>query len=280
VFARTPALNPAFAIAEALWLLAGSNEAAVLHYWFPGLPKFQGDGPTYPGAYGHRLRRQFGVDQIRRAYEALSANPDTRQVVLQIWDVTTDLPGSNGAPRGQDIPCNVCSMLKLRDSRLDWTQIMRSNDLYRGLPHNIVQFTMLQEVLAGWLGVDVGRYHHWSDSLHAYRSDGDEFACRPTGRIERNTDSLAVEAAAGLQLIEEMYARLVQLTARDLTREAALRLAAMPDAPPGYANFLRLLAADSARRRKWREESAALMADCTNPQLQQLWSAWVRRIGS
>lgn len=46
---------------------------------------------------------------------------------------------------------------------------MRSNDVHRGLPYNVVQFTTLQEVMAGWLGLEVGGYHHWSDSLHLYR---------------------------------------------------------------------------------------------------------------
>src|ERR1035437_3254192 len=62
-------------------------------------------------------------------------------------------------------------MLKLRNGKLYWTQIMRSNDLFRGTPYNFVQFTMLQELLAGWLGVTMGSYTQLSDSLHVYESD-------------------------------------------------------------------------------------------------------------
>ena len=45
---------------------------------------------------------------------------------------------------------------------------MRSNDIVFGLPYNFLQFTFLQEIIAGWLNVDVGEYMHISDSLHMY----------------------------------------------------------------------------------------------------------------
>src|SRR6266511_135376 len=92
IVSRRPVINPAFGIAEVVWLLAGSKNAEVLNYWFPRLPEFAGGGPTYEGAYGYRLRKQFSVDQVRRACEALSSNPATRQVVLQYWDARADLP--------------------------------------------------------------------------------------------------------------------------------------------------------------------------------------------
>jgi thymidylate synthase len=136
VLSRQPAINPAFAIAETLWILAGSNDANVLNYWFPGLPEFRGEGPVYSGAYGDRLRKHFGIDQVRRACEVLAANPASRQVVLQLWDGCSDLPNPDGAPRCADVPCNVVSLLKVRDGQLEWTQIMRSNDV-EGVPESV-----------------------------------------------------------------------------------------------------------------------------------------------
>ena len=62
-------------------------------------------------------------------------------------------------------------MLKVRDGALEWTQILRSNDVFRGLPYNFVQFTMMQEIMAGWLNLRVGSYNQLSDSLHIYDSD-------------------------------------------------------------------------------------------------------------
>ncbi len=115
---RRPAANPAFAIAEALWIIWGRNDDALPVFFNPKFPQFNGPGPEYAGAYGHRLRRAFGFDQLIRAAEALTANRSTRQVVLQIWDADADLPPSDGSPRRGDVPCNVMAMLKVRDDRL------------------------------------------------------------------------------------------------------------------------------------------------------------------
>ncbi|MCP4975525.1 MAG: hypothetical protein GY931_05140, partial [Maribacter sp.] len=150
IAARSPAISPAFAIAEVFWILSGDNKAGFMNFWNPSLPKFSGTGDIYHGAYGHRIKKQFGVDQLEIAYLALSNNPETRQVVIEIWDPRTDLPDSKGDPVAADIPCNICSMPKIRNSKLEWLQVMRSNDVLLGLPYNIIQFTTLQEIVAGW----------------------------------------------------------------------------------------------------------------------------------
>jgi thymidylate synthase len=278
VVSRCPAINPAFAIADVLWMLAGSNDAGVLNFWFPRLPEFAGEGPTYAGAYGHRLRRHFGIDQVKQACDALSSDPKSRQVVLQLWDTRLDLPHADGVPRCADVPCNVMSLLKVREGRLEWTQIMRSTDLYRGLPYNLVQFTVLQEVMAGWLGLDVGGYHHWSDSLHIYLDSAAKFSCCEEVEPAGNSDSLAVSMERGQALIGDLYRRMVALTSPELTDPQLLEIISMPDAPVGYLNVLRVLGAESARRRARYDQAEAAMSSCTNPQLVQVWSAWMERV--
>jgi thymidylate synthase len=139
-----------------------------------------------------RLRKHFGFDQLERAYLALRANEASRQLVLQIWDPRVDLPNEDGSPSSTDVPCNVVAILKVRNRRLEWTQIMRSNDVFRGLPHNIVQFTSLQEIFAGWLGVELGTYNHISDSLHFYKADGPMSQRLQPTAVPTNSDHLAL----------------------------------------------------------------------------------------
>lgn len=279
VAARQPPINPAFAIAEVIWILAGSNESAVLNYWFPRLPQFSGEGPTYAGAYGHRLRHHFGIDQVKRACDVLAANPDSRQVVLQLWDVKEDLPGSIGEPRSHDIPCNIVSLLKVRDSRLEWTQVMRSNDLYRGLPYNLVQFTTLQEVMAGWLNLELGSYHHWSDSLHVYAGDTKTFTSADVPS-ERNMDSLAMPTEQGNSLIVDLFARLQTLIRPSLSQNNVSELALLKDAPMAYRNLLAVLGAESARKRGFVDLAESLASSCTNRQLFQAWNRWNAWVGA
>src|SRR5258705_6486416 len=44
VIARQPAMNPAFAIADVIWMLNGRSESAFVNFWNRQLPKFAGDG--------------------------------------------------------------------------------------------------------------------------------------------------------------------------------------------------------------------------------------------
>jgi hypothetical protein len=106
----------------------------------------------------------------------------------------------------------------------------------------------------------------------------DEFSCGIPVAEETNTDSLALPIDRGEQIISEMYRRMIMLTAPSLNETQIAEIATMDEAPGGYRNLLRVLAADSARRRGRPDQAQALMADCTNPQLVQVWSAWLERV--
>lgn len=277
IVSRTPAINPAFAIAEVVWILSGRHDSAFLNYWNPKLPQFAGTGKTYHGAYGFRLRKHFGIDQLERAYYALLNNPDTRQVVLQIWDASNDFPLTNGRPADSDIPCNVCSFAKIRGGKLEWTQILRSNDLFLGVPHNFVQFTSLQEILAAWLNVEVGAYRHISDCLHIYARDHQDVRNSVQISAEQNNDFLKFTKSDSDVLFREMSKRMDCITSALLTQRKLRNLANSCDFPKELHNWFLLVAADCARRRKWINLSYELMSGCSNPALKQLWDRWLAR---
>jgi len=277
IHSRLPAINPAFALAEVFWILSGSNDAHLINYWNPSLPKFAGNDDYYHGAYGYRLRKQFGVDQIERAYVALKNMPESRQVVIQTWDPKTDLPNEDGAPVSPDIPCNICSILKVRNGRLEWLQIMRSNDFYLGMPYNVIQFTMLQELLAGWLGVDVGAYHQVSDSLHIYESDWEELDASSEQLDIVNTDSLATTKEQFDVILKNIYETMHKLIDKNLNKKSFCQLLDSQRLPEAYRNILVTIAADSARRRGWAEQMQWASKNCTNPILTYLWNSWLCR---
>lgn len=288
VLSRLTPINPAFAIAEVVWIARGRNDSAFLNNWNSQLPKYAGHGDTYHGAYGFRLRRQFGLDQLERAYLALSNNPDSRQVVLQIWDSELDLPAEDGGAVNPDIPCNLLSLLKIREGKLEWMQIMRSNDLYRGVPYNFVQFTSLQEVMAGWLGVEVGTYNHLSDSLHIYDEDIHKAYSRSMlpepvrPRLEAcpNTDSLAVPIEISELAFSHLEQRIEWLASETRTRQELeiIGTQSEPTLPKAYYNLLLVLGAEAARRRGWVDISRSLMANNDNPMLQQAWKHWAKEL--
>jgi thymidylate synthase len=262
------------------WILAGRNDSKFINYWNKELPRFAGQDDNYHGAYGYRLRRQFGLDQLERAFTALDKNPDSRQIVLEIWDSKEDFPAVDGSPVSKDIPCNVCSMLKVRDGRLEWMQIMRSNDLFLGTPHNFVQFTMLQEIIAGWLGLDIGGYGHFSDSLHAYEvydDEVDKYSIAQTVPISTNPDRLGLRKAESDIVLQKVMNISEMLTAPDLSITEFKDLCALDELPEGYRNLIFIMAADGARRRDWGTDMDRVASNCTNPALQTAWDGWRRR---
>ena len=275
---RRPALNPALALAEVVWIMTGRRDLAFLEFWSREYRKYAGDGPKLHGAYGYRIRRHLSIDQLDRAFRALSSNPDTRQVVLQIWDSEVDMPNPDGTPADNDIPCNVVSMPKVRDGRLEWLQVIRSNDVFRGLPYNLVQFTSLQEILAGWLNVECGTYNQVSDSLHVYERDtASVLATEPLPDAVFNTDSLALPRDESDQVFKELEGRIEKLIDPDLRPEVLRGLASWDSAPEAYRNMMTVLVAETFRRRGDTDSAVEAMSSCTNPAYQQLWTQWLAR---
>ncbi len=153
-------LNPAFAVAEALWILSGSDDPWIFTY-NRGLAQYADHG-RLQGAYGPRMRRWHGVDQLDHVRRLLQRDPDSRQAVIALYDPSRDTRGH------RDVPCTLSYRFFVRDGRLEMHTTMRSNDVWLGLPYDLFTATLLQEVLAGWLGVELGGYHHHVDSLHLY----------------------------------------------------------------------------------------------------------------
>jgi thymidylate synthase len=157
-------LNPAFAAAEAVWILSGSDDPWIYQY-NQRLAAYADNGRLM-GAYGPRLRRWHGtIDQLAQIRRLLSADPASRQAVIQLFDPATDFQGY------KDVPCTLGYRFFLRDGLLHMHTTMRSQDLWLGFCYDIFTATLLQELLAGWLGAGVGDYHHHVDSLHLYERD-------------------------------------------------------------------------------------------------------------
>jgi thymidylate synthase len=278
IASREPAINPAFAIAEVVWILNGRNDSAFLNFFNPRLPTFAGEGETYHGAYGYRLCSSLGFDQIQKAISALRNNQDSRQIVLQIWDGRTDFPHSDGSSQSQDIPCSILALLKIRNGMLEWTQVMRSNDLFLGLPHNLIQFTTLQEVIAGRIGVKLGEYNHLSDSLHLYEQDGHILNKTRKQVCPLNNDQLDVPLEDSERLFCELAKNVEKIVDPSIGSVALLGELRTSQFPQSYVNLLAILVADGCRRRKNLVEAEQAANVCTNPCLRFVWKRWAERV--
>lgn len=276
VYDRMPPISIGFALAEVVWIMNGEERSEVINYWNPKLAEFAGDGDTYYGAYGKRIRSHFGFDQLEKAYYALQNTPESRQVVIQIYDVEKDFPVDNGMSRSKDIPCNICSLLKVRDGKLEWSQIMRSNDILLGMPYNFVQFTSLQEILAGWLGLEVGSYIHYSDSLHLYCRDLDNIGIGKEPELE-NLDSLSVGRNESERIFREIYNRMTALTNRSISDKEIFSLAQLKSEYIAYNNIMLIIAAYVAKKLHHNDLVDELVCKCENEAYTAMWNRWANK---
>ena len=273
---RWEPISPSFALAEIIWILSGSNDAKLLNTWNPALPKYAGYNDVYHGAYGYRIRKNNGFDQLERAYNALRNNAQSRQVVISIWDARIDMPNEKGEPADSDIPCNICSFLKVRQGKLDWTQMMRSNDIHRGFPYNVIQYTTLQEILAGWLGLEVGTYTHYSDSLHYYTTDCFEI----NGNIDicsNNTDSLNTTKEQFDEIISKMYQLMQIMAFHNISEQELTDLVSLSLENEAYDNIMAMITLYIAHKKGYNHLEQKLLSTCTNKVYCDMWNAWLNR---
>lgn len=155
--------KPFSALGELLWYLKGSNKLEFIEYYISKYKEESPNGKTIFGAYGPRLFNQRGQNQIQNVTRLLRTNPSSRRAVIQLFDAQ-DLEKLDR----KEIPCTCTLQFFIRNNKLHMVTTMRSNDVYLGLPHDIFTFTMIQELLARDLGINLGSYSHFIGSLHLY----------------------------------------------------------------------------------------------------------------
>jgi thymidylate synthase len=161
-------------VGELLWYLSANSGLDQIRYYIDDYDQYSDDGKTLSGAYGPRIFSEARVtggaapnDEWRRIITALRERPGSRNAIIQIY------ANADGRSDGKDIPCTCTLHFVIRKKRLHLHVHMRSNDALKGMPHDVFSFSMLQEIAARELGVEVGTYQHSVASLHLYDDDED-----------------------------------------------------------------------------------------------------------
>lgn len=158
--------NPFFHLMESLWMLGGKNDVAFPAAFAKQIAEYSDDGEILHGAYGHRWRMFFGIDQIAYIINLLRCDLRTRRAVLTMWDAA-DLDVADAG--GKDVPCNTHAYFSAVRGVLDMTVCCRSNDaIWGAYGANAVHFSMLQQFIAEAIGVPIGALYQVSNNLHIY----------------------------------------------------------------------------------------------------------------
>ncbi len=204
--------NPYFHFFESLWMLAGRNDTEYPCRFVKRMSQYSDNGSTFHGAYGHRWRNHFSIDQLQVVVEMLKANPDDRRAIVSMWDANVDGLGRTG----KDYPCNLQALFRIEEGVLNMTVTNRSNDIIWGaFGANAVHFSYLLEFMAIAIGVPVGRYYQFSNNFHAYKDTFEQCKDIKGGRVNPyeeqqgikhvpliNTDLVSWHADLGMFLSE------------------------------------------------------------------------------
>lgn len=140
---------PRTAAAEVAWFLQGDPKADFIAGYAPIWDKFLEEDGTVNGAYGPRWRSHFGRDQLGDAIEALVASPSDRRIYISTWDPAVD---GLGRP-SKCVPCPVGFTLSVTAGRLSSTLLIRSSDVFVGLPYDVMGHALLMSAIQASLAM-------------------------------------------------------------------------------------------------------------------------------
>jgi len=158
------------AIARFVWMMAANNRLADIEfYWDLKVSKFTDDGYTVPGSsYGARMfNASPGLDQIEAVIKRLKEDHSTRRAAVSIYHPIDAIRES------RDIPCTFGIFYHIRENKLVSTVVMRSNNAFILLPYNIFEFSLLAEIIAKEVGVEMGPMYYNALSMHIYEEHYD-----------------------------------------------------------------------------------------------------------
>ena len=154
-------LNYRFMVAEWLWIWFGRDDVATIKKYNKVIVQFSDDGISFNGAYGKAIMPSWPY-----AMSALQHDENTRQSVIQIYRQPTR--------KTKDVACTLSYQFLLREGKLHLTVTMRSSDIWLGLPYDMFNASMLLNIAAGQLNVDIGSVTFSLASSHLYMNNYDK----------------------------------------------------------------------------------------------------------
>jgi thymidylate synthase len=154
-------------IAEQIWYIMGSKNPDDFVNKFTKIWKdFTEEDGTVAAAYGNRWRHAFGRDQLSLLVDHLKKQPGSRHGVVVTWDPRED--GLGNPESKKNVPCPFTWTANIIGNKLHIHNVVRSNDIMLGCPHDVAGFYLLLCILAAKLGVKPGKLTHTISNAHIY----------------------------------------------------------------------------------------------------------------
>jgi len=165
-------LNMRYIIGELCWYLRGSLEdvEGISHYSKFWATLADTKSPRLNSNYGHYIFHEIvngRYSQFNHVIQTLIQDKDSRQAAIII--ATHNVLSTNH----KDKICTYSMSFRIRNDKLNMSVRMRSNDFVLGTQIDFFQFSVIQELVLNFLKLhypklEMGTYHHSSDSFHVY----------------------------------------------------------------------------------------------------------------
>lgn len=161
-------ISKAYLCAELTWYMLARNDVAFINPFAGMWGRISDDGVTSYSAYGDIVFKRHGFNQIDKVIELLLKDPSSRRAVVNF-----NVPNPNVIETKDEI-CTIALQFYIRNGKLNATGVMRSNDIWYGLPYDVAFFTEIQKYIAHRLDIPTGSYVHDVISLHCYKRNYDD----------------------------------------------------------------------------------------------------------
>jgi len=151
--------NPKYAAREWEWYLSGDPSGVEISKYAPMWKNMMDEDGNVRSNYGWQWKRN---NQLSKIVDLIRDNPNTRKATISIYD------GKEIDTYSNDTPCTYAVQFTILDGKLNMAVLMRSNDLWYGFCNDQYCFSMLQQMIADFLSIEVGTYYHFAHNLHLY----------------------------------------------------------------------------------------------------------------
>lgn len=154
-----------YAFGELSWYFSARNDLDMMKYYSKMMERGTDDGKTLNSAYGYRIfgkHKMIPFNQWNFVVDTLRNDRDSRRAVIHLHTPNNE--------KTNDEVCTMSLQFLIRDGKLDMITTMRSNDVVLGFTYDVFAFTVIQELMANEIGVELGKYHHNVGSMHIYEN--------------------------------------------------------------------------------------------------------------
>jgi thymidylate synthase len=159
---------------EVLWYLSGENHIRNLRQHTKIWDAWADENGNLETAYGYYWRHfpsaqknKKGewevreVDQIKYVIDEIKRNPNSRRLVVSAWE-----PGN--ATTSKLPPCHYSFVFNVNDGKLNCHLTQRSGDLALGIPFNLAAYSLLTQIIAQSVSLELGEFAHTIVDAHIY----------------------------------------------------------------------------------------------------------------